>query len=69
MTNGEIRLNSIRAAQNLTTLGIRFGDVIGFVAKNTKHVASIAFAGLLLGAPINALDSRFKKGFWLSIIR
>lgn len=68
MTNAEIRLNSIRAAQNLIKLGIQFGDVFGFVAKNTKHLASIAFAALLVGAPINALDSRFKKGFLFFLI-
>lgn len=64
LTNAEIRLNSIRAAQNLSKFGIRKGDVFGLFAKNTEHLAAVTFAALLIGAPVNALDPRFKKGSW-----
>lgn len=69
LTNAEIRLNTIRAAQNLSKFGIQRGDVFGLFAKNTEHLAAITFAALLIGAPVNALDPSFKKGYLNFILR
>lgn len=62
MTNGEIRLRTIRAAQNLTKLGIGFDDVIQVIAKNHHYLAPIVFAALTIGAPVNAIDVQYTKG-------
>lgn len=62
MTNGEIRWRTIRAAQNLTKLGIGFDDVIQVIAKNHHYLAPIMFAALTIGAPVNAIDVQFTKG-------
>lgn len=62
MTNGEIRWRTIRAAQNLTKLGIGFDDVIQVIAKNHHYLAPIVFAALTIGAPVNAIDVQFTKG-------
>lgn len=62
MTNGEIRLKSIRAAQNLLKLGYKQKDVFAFYTKNGHNLAPIVFGSLTIGAAINGLDPNFKKG-------
>ena len=57
LTYNELRLLSIRAAQNLLDLGVKPGDVIGFIAKNSTYLAPITFGCFLIGAPINPLDA------------
>lgn len=59
LTAAEMIKLSSRAAQNLTKNGIKFGDVIGMVAKNTTYVTPIVLACILIGAPINTLDPSF----------
>lgn len=49
MTNREIRNRTIRAAQNLTKLGIGFDDVIQVIAKNHHYLAPVIFAALTIG--------------------
>lgn len=60
-TNGELRLKTIRAAQNIRKLGYQPGDVIGIAARNSQHLAPIVFAAMSIGCPINALDPTFGK--------
>lgn len=69
MTNKEIYLKTIRAAQNLTKFGIVKGDVIAFVARNHHNLAPVIFAALTLAAPTNALDPSFKKGLLKNIVQ
>lgn len=57
MTNEEIRLKTIRAAQNLLKIGYRDGDIIGIIARNSHHLAPIVFAALSIGCPITTLDT------------
>lgn len=46
-------------AHNLMNMGIDSGDVIGFVAKNTTHLAPAVFGCILVDAQINPLDPSF----------
>lgn len=60
-TNEEIRLMTIRAAQNMIKLGLVEGDVIGFMASNHHHLAPIVFGTMAIGCPINPLDPSFGR--------
>lgn len=46
-------------AHNLMSLGIKSGDVMGVVAKNTTHLAPAVLGSILMGAVINPLDPTF----------
>ena len=46
---------SIKIAKYLTKIGIKEGDLIGFVAANTENLAPAVFACFALGLPINPL--------------
>lgn len=61
MTCEDTRMASIRIAQNLTALGIKKGDVIGFICSNSTNLPALIYGCLLIGAPINPLDVGFKK--------
>lgn len=55
MSFDDLRVLSIRAAQNLTKLGIKKGDVVGMVAKNSIYVAPVSLGCLLIGAVLNPI--------------
>ncbi|XP_065091269.1 probable 4-coumarate--CoA ligase 1 [Ochlerotatus camptorhynchus] len=59
LTCEEMRLRSIRAAQNLTRLGYTKGDTIGFAVRNRENVAPIVYGCFLIGAPVNCIDPDF----------
>lgn len=59
LTNGEIRIKTIRAAQNITKLGLIPDDVIGIAATNNEYLAPIVFASMAIGCPVNPLDPTF----------
>ncbi|XP_062553792.1 probable 4-coumarate--CoA ligase 1 [Armigeres subalbatus] len=59
LTCEEIRLRAIRAAQNLTKLGYKKGDMIGFAVRNRENVAPLVYGCFLIGAPINCIDPDF----------
>lgn len=61
MTFDEIRIKTIRTAQNLQALGYKPKEVFTLIARNSHHVAPITFASLAIGCPINALDPSFGK--------
>lgn len=62
LTFDEIRLNTIRAAQNLQRKGCQPKQfVIGIVADNSIHLSSIVYASICLGCPINALNTVIEK--------
>lgn len=65
MTNGQLRSRTIRAAVNLISLGYTRGDVLGFVAGNSEHVAPIVFAALTVGCVVNGLDPTFDQSQFL----
>lgn len=60
LTYNDLRLLSIRVAQNLLKIGVKSGDVIGIIAKNSTYVAPVALGCFLIGAPINPLDASFE---------
>lgn len=61
MSCEETRLASIRIAQNLTKLGFKQGNVVGFICRNSSNLAPALYGTILIGAPINPLDAGFKK--------
>lgn len=60
MTCEQTRIASIRAAQNLTKLGFKQGDVFGFICRNGSNLPPALYGSILIGAPINPLDAAFK---------
>lgn len=61
MTFDEIRLKTIRAAQNLQELGYGSKQVFAFMVKNSHDVASTIFGALCVGGSVNTLDPSFGK--------
>lgn len=61
MTFNDIRIKAIRAALNLKRLGYKTNNIFGFIARNSANVASIVFASLFNGCPLNTLDPNFGK--------
>jgi len=57
----EIKISSIRVAQNLQRLGIETDNVIGFVCRNSSTVISLVFGCVLIGTPVNPLHINFSK--------
>ncbi|EAT45818.1 AAEL002940-PA [Aedes aegypti] len=62
VTYHEMRLRSIRVAQNLSAIvGIEKGDMVTIVARNNENVAPIVFGCFMLGTPMNTLDPGFHR--------
>ena len=61
MTFDEIRIKTIRAAQNLQARGYNQKQIFGIMARNSHHVAPIFFASIANGCPINPIDPFFEK--------
>lgn len=60
LTAGEMLKLSTRIAKNLLKqLQLNFGDVVGFVVKNTTYVAPAVLGCLLIGTPCSTLDPTF----------
>ncbi|XP_019525799.2 probable 4-coumarate--CoA ligase 1 [Aedes albopictus] len=63
LTGGELRLRTIRIAQNLARMG--FGDhsqeLFTMIARNGEHTAPVLFACFALGIPVNTLDPSFQR--------
>jgi acyl-CoA synthetase (AMP-forming)/AMP-acid ligase II len=57
----EIKISSIRVAQNLQRLGIETDNVIGLICRNSSIVISLIFGCVLIGAPVNPLHINFNK--------
>lgn len=62
LTNGELRISTIRVAQNLQRLGIRSGDVVAVMAANRDFVSSVVIGAMALAAPVNILGVNFSTG-------
>lgn len=59
MTFDDIKINAIRAAENLQRLGYKSNDVFAIMARNSKDVAPVVFAALFNGCALNTLDPNF----------
>lgn len=57
----DLRLSSIRVAQNLQKLGIKPDDIVGFICKNSHNVNALVYGCVLIGAVINPLHVSFTK--------
>lgn len=62
MTNGELRMNAIRVAQNLAKIGLESGDIVAIAAFNNHDLASVVFGLLSLAVTISPMDTGFKTG-------
>lgn len=62
LKNQDLRLHTIRVAQNLQILGIRSGDVVAVMAANHHHLSALLFGSLALAAPVNILGLNFSTG-------
>ncbi|XP_055587058.1 uncharacterized protein LOC129739604 [Uranotaenia lowii] len=56
LTFGEMKLRTVRMAQNLTSLGYNETDTCTLVTLNSDHVAPLVYACLTLGITINPLE-------------
>ncbi|KXJ77102.1 hypothetical protein RP20_CCG008342 [Aedes albopictus] len=62
VTYQEMRLRSIRVAQNLSSIvGIQKGDMVTIVARNNEKVAPVVYGCFMLGTPMNTLDPGFHR--------
>ncbi|XP_055616338.1 uncharacterized protein LOC129762263 isoform X2 [Toxorhynchites rutilus septentrionalis] len=61
VTCSEMRLRTIRTAQNLTNMGYTHEDVFTMAVKNDELLAPVLFACFTLGIPVNTLDASFKR--------
>lgn len=61
LTGREIHDQSIRVAQNLQKYNFEKGDVFSIISRNNHQLASILFAGICLGNPLNTLDTSFSE--------
>lgn len=61
LTCDDLRISSVRVAQNLMKLGIGSGDVVGVICRNSNEVTFLVTGCILIGAPINPLDVTFNK--------
>lgn len=69
-TYDEIRLHTIRIAQNLQKRGYSTPQqVVGIVANNVPHLAAVIFASFCLGCPINATHAAAEKANMLYAFR
>lgn len=62
LTAGEMAKLGLRIAKNISKEGLKLGDVIGLVAKNTTYVAPVVLGSLILGTPCSTLDPTFDVG-------
>lgn len=61
MSFDEMRIKTIRTAQNLRALGYQAKQVVGLMVKNSDFVAPTFFGAIATGCPISPLDPSFKK--------
>ncbi len=61
MTYDDIRLKTVRAAQNLQKRGYKSHGVYSFIVGNTDDLAPVLFATFCNGCAVNGLDPSFKK--------
>lgn len=64
LTLQQIRIQTIRCAQNLIRLGYTQNDRIAIIARNHHHLTSLVIAALCIGCPIAPLDVIHVKGLF-----
>lgn len=60
-TCAEVKMSSVRVAQNLTRLGIRPDDVVGFICRNSGNILPLIYGCALIGAPVNPIHISYTK--------
>lgn len=57
----EMRIKTIRTAQNLQKRGYNSKEVFAFLTKNSHYLAPVLFGSLAVGSAVNTLDPQFSK--------
>lgn len=60
LTAGEMAKLGSRIAQNLQKDGLKIGDVVGIVVKNSTYVAPVVLGCFLNGCPVSTMDPTFE---------
>lgn len=61
ISNREMTILGIRAAQNLTRNSIGLGDVVAIIGRNSSFLAPIILGSFIIGSPVNPLDPIFNR--------
>lgn len=61
MTYNEMRLKTIRGAQNLLSRGFKPRDVFGFLAEHSDNLVPVLLASICLACPIAPLHQTLSK--------
>lgn len=61
MTRKEMRLKSLKVAENLTKLEFKKGDTISVIANHHGNLAPLLFGSICAGVIINPLHSGFSS--------
>lgn len=69
MTFDDIKIKTIRAAQNLQALGFVRDQVFGILARNSHDLAPIVFASIAIGCPVQTLDPSFGRTELVHILK
>lgn len=69
ITAKEIRIKTIRAANNLQELGVRQGDVVAIATQIRNCIPPVFFACLAIGTPINTMDPDFQVEDYRSMMK
>lgn len=69
MTFDEIRIKTIRAAQNLQALGCERKQVIGIVSRYNQNVTPIAFASIAIGCTASGIDETLERKHTLTMLK
>lgn len=64
-----MKIKTMRAVQNLQARGIKPGQIVEIVARNSHHLAPIVFASLALGCTFNALSTSSARNDIIHMLR
>lgn len=69
LKNWVLARDSVRVALHFKELNLTEGDVIGFAASNSRHVAALAFGSLLVGSALGTLDPAYEIDELVHVIK
>lgn len=61
MTRRELRLKTLKVAENLKKLGLKKGDTISFIANHHGDLVPLLFGSICAGVVISALHIGFSS--------
>ncbi|XP_030374440.1 4-coumarate--CoA ligase 1-like isoform X1 [Scaptodrosophila lebanonensis] len=61
LTRSELHQNSMRVASYMRQIGLRQSDIVGIMARNSTHIAAVAYACFFNGIAFHALHVVYEK--------